>query len=141
MDAVPPAAAIRILLVEAHRLLAGALQSALSADSRVDVVGVAYDGAHAVELTKGLVPDVVVLDVDLPLEDSVEITRQICDANPDLRLLALVGPNTGAEAELSRAGAAGFIRKDRSAVDLADTVPQVASLVLAFSTTGTLVSH
>jgi DNA-binding NarL/FixJ family response regulator len=107
----------------------------------VDVIGVAHDGEHAVELTKGLVPDVVVLDVDLPLEDSVEVTRRICDANPELRLLALVGPDSGAESELSRAGAAGFIRKDRSAVDLAETVPQVASLVLAFSTTGSLVSN
>jgi DNA-binding NarL/FixJ family response regulator len=141
MEAVPPAAAIRILLVEAHRLLAGALQSALSADPRVDVVGVAYDGAHAVELTKGLVPDVVVLDVDLTAEDSVDIARQICEAKPELRLLALVGPDSGIEAELSRAGAAGFIRKDRSAVGLAETVPEVASLVLAFSTTGSLVSH
>ena len=141
MGAVPPAAAIRILLVEAHRLLAGALQAALSSDSRVDVVGVAHDGAQAVALTKGLAPDVVVLDTDLPLEDGVEVTRRICETDRDLRVLVLTGSEPRAQAELSQAGAAGFIRKDRSAVELADTIPEVASLVLAFSTTGTLVSH
>ena len=141
MGAVPPAAAIRILLVETHRLLAGALQAALSSDSRVDVVGVAHDGAQAVALTKGLAPDVVVLDTDLPLEDGVEVTRRICETDRDLRVLVLTGSEPGAQAELSQAGAAGFIRKDRSAVELADTIPEVASLVLAFSTTGTLVSH
>jgi hypothetical protein len=58
-------------------------------------------------------------------------------------LLALLGSGSdaNAESELARQGAAGFIRKDRSAVELAEMIPELASMVLAFSPTGTLVTH
>jgi DNA-binding NarL/FixJ family response regulator len=141
MGAVPPAAAIRILVVEAHRLFAEALRTKLASDSRLDVVGVAHDGSQAVALARKLSPDLVVLDVDLPLEDSIETTRLICETHPSIRLLALLGSNSGAEPELARQGAAGFIRKDRSAVELAEMIPEIASMVLAFDHTSSLVAH
>jgi len=141
MGAVPPAAAIRILVVEAHQLFAEALRAKLASDSRLDVVGVAHDGSQGVALARELSPDVVVLDVDLPLEDSVETTRLICETDPSIRLLALLGSNASAESELARQGAAGFIRKDRSAVELAEMIPEIASMVLAFNPTISLVAH
>jgi DNA-binding NarL/FixJ family response regulator len=143
MGAVPPAAAIRILVVEAHRLFAEALRAKLASDSRLDVVGVAHDGSQGVALARELSPDVVVLDVDLPLEDSIETTRLICEADPSIRLLALLdsGPDANAESALAHQGAAGFIRKDRSAVELAEMIPEIASMVLAFNPTISLVAH
>jgi DNA-binding NarL/FixJ family response regulator len=82
-----------------------------------------------------------VLDVDLPLEDSVETTRLIRETDPSVQLLALLGSDPSAESELARQGAAGFIRKDRSAAELAEMIPEIAAMALTFSRPGSLVTH
>jgi DNA-binding NarL/FixJ family response regulator len=107
------------------------MRSTLSSDPRLEVVGIASDGVEAVELARDLAPDVVVLDVDQLSLDGGEATRQICETDPSIRVLALVGPDSHVESDLARQGAAGFIRKDRSAAELAETLPEVASMVLA----------
>ena len=107
------------------------MRSTLSSDPRLEVIGIASDSDEAIELARDLSPDVVVLDVDQPSMDGSETTRLICETDPSIRVLALVGPDSQLESDLARQGAAGFIRKDRSAAELAETMPEVASLVLA----------
>ena len=77
------------------------------------------------------------MDLDLPVMDGIEATRLICEADPSTRVLVLASSDSIAESAQAReAGAVGFIRKEHSAVELAEAIPEVASLVLAFSGSG-----
>jgi DNA-binding NarL/FixJ family response regulator len=141
MGAAPPAAVIRILVVEAHRLFAEAMRTTLSTDPRLEIVGLAFDADEAVQLATDLSPDVVVIDVDLPAAQGADAVRRICEADPSTHLLALIGPASVDESALAHHGAVGFIRKDRSAAELVETIAEVASMVLAFSGTGSTVTR
>jgi two-component system, NarL family, nitrate/nitrite response regulator NarL len=142
MGAVPPGAVIRILLADGHQLFAEAMRATLMSDSRLEVVGLAFDGAEAVELARELSPDVVVIDLDLPVTGGIEATRLISEADPSIRVLVLASSDSAVEADEARqAGAAGFIRRERSAAEMTEAIPEVASLVLAFSATGSLAMH
>jgi two-component system, NarL family, response regulator DesR len=138
MGAAPPPAVRRILLVDDQQRFAEAMRATLTSDPRLEVVGIASDGAEAVELATDLSPDMVVMDVDMPVMDGVEATRRICEVDPSIRVLVLMSSDSIAEsAQAHEAGAVGFIRKDRSAVEPMEGIPEVASLALAFGGTGT----
>jgi DNA-binding NarL/FixJ family response regulator len=82
------------------------------------------------------------MDLDLPVMDGVEATRLICEADPSTRVLVLTSSDSIAESARARqAGAVGFIRKEQSAVELAEAIPEVASLVLAFSGTRSMATR
>ena len=133
MGTAPAAEAIRVLIVDDHRLFVEDLRATLSAEPRVEVVGVAFDGAEAIRLAAELSPDVVLMDIDIPAMNSIEATRCICDANPEVQVVIISG--TEARLDFGRARAAGagaFMRKDRSAAQLVDAVPEVSTLLLAF---------
>jgi len=133
MGAAPPAPAIRLLLADDHRLVVDALRVLLASDHRLEVVGAAHDGQQAVELAAELEPDVVLMDISMPVLDGIEATRRICAANPDIRVLILTGSDWDVDSARARqAGASGFILKERSAADLVDAIVEVSTLVMAF---------
>src|SRR5919202_1709600 len=106
-------APIRVLIADDHRLFAEALEAILAGESRIDVVGRARNGAEALELALELDPDVVLMDISMPVMDGVEATRRIREARPDACVLMLTGSNAAVDVDRSReAGAAGFITKD-----------------------------
>ena len=119
---------IRVLIADDHRLFAEALEAILSGDRRIEVVGRAGDGREAVELAAELQPDVVLMDVSMPLIDGVEATRQIRAADAAVCVLMLTGSNSRADVDRSRAaGASGYVTKDRIASELVDAILEVAS--------------
>ena len=80
-----PKEPLRVLIADDHRLFAEALEAILAADERIEVVGQAGDGGQAVELANRLGPDVVLMDVSMPVLDGFEATREIRDPDLDER--------------------------------------------------------
>jgi DNA-binding NarL/FixJ family response regulator len=81
---------IRVLIADDHRLFSEALEAILTADGRVEVVGHAADGAEAVKLALELEPDVVVMDISMPVMDGFQATRQIRKQQPQASICSPV---------------------------------------------------
>ena len=121
--------AVRVLLVDDHRLFAESLMSVLSEDERVDVIGIAANGAEAVRLAEDLQPDVILMDLRMPVMDGLEATRRIREAGLQCQILLLTGTETPVGAEdAAAAGANAFLRKERGVEELRQVFLEVASL-------------
>ena len=118
---------IRVVIADDHGLFAEALEAILTVDGRVEVVGRATDGGKAVELVERLEPDVVLMDISMPVVDGFEATRQIRSRVPDASVLILTGSNSRLDVDRSReAGASGYVTKDRIAAELVEAILDVA---------------
>jgi DNA-binding NarL/FixJ family response regulator len=117
---------LRVLIADDHRLFAEALEAILATDERIEVVGQAGDGSEAVELARRLDPDVVLMDVSMPVLDGFEATREIRAASDDTLVLMLTGSNSRADVDRSReVGASGYVTKDRIASELVAAIVEV----------------
>jgi len=117
---------VRVLIVDDHRLFSEALEAILATDERIAVVGQANDGGEGVELADKLEPDVVLMDVSMPVLDGFEATREIRAAREEVSVLMLTGSNSRADVDRSReAGAAGYVTKDRIASELVAAIVEV----------------
>lgn len=118
---------LRVLIADDHRLFAEALQAILASDERIEVVGQASDGGEAVALSRTLDPDVVLMDVSMPVLDGFEATREIRATSDDTHVLMLTGSNSKADVDRSReVGASGYVTKDRIASELVAAIVEVA---------------
>jgi DNA-binding NarL/FixJ family response regulator len=103
---------MRVLIVDDDGLMRAGLRAVLSSDDGIDVVGEAADGARAVGQTVALDPDVVLMDVRMPVLDGIEATRRIAVAAPRSRVLMLTTfEDDDYVLGALRAGAAGFVLK------------------------------
>jgi two-component system nitrate/nitrite response regulator NarL len=120
--------AIRVLIADDHRLFAEALEAILSGDTRIAVVGHAGDGREAVRLTHDLAPDVVLMDISMPVMDGIEAAREIRGNSAPSSVLMLTGSNSRTDVDRARkAGAAGYVTKDRIAAELIDAIVEIAA--------------
>jgi NarL family two-component system response regulator LiaR len=121
-------AAIRVLIADDHRLFAEALEAILAGDNRIKVVGQAGDGREAVRLAGDLKPDVVLMDISMPVLDGIEAARQISKADGKACILMLTGSNSRDDVDRARkAGAAGYVTKDRIAAELIDAIVEISA--------------
>jgi DNA-binding NarL/FixJ family response regulator len=119
---------IRVLVVDDEPLFVEMVQAMLDAEAEIEVVGKAGHGLDAVRLAGALGPDVVVMDISMPVMDGIEATRRIRDENPTASILILTGGANVAEIDRARkAGAAGYLTKDRIASDLIRELRAVAA--------------
>jgi DNA-binding NarL/FixJ family response regulator len=117
----------RVLLADDHQMLRQAVRRALE-DAGVDVAGEAGDGDQAVALTETLRPDVVLMDVSMPVLDGIEATRRISATGSRSKILVLTMHDEDAlRARALRAGAAGFLTKDCELKEVVDAVRAVDS--------------
>src|SRR5688500_12912962 len=127
--------AVRLLVADDHRLFAESLMSVLSEDERVEVVGIAGNGAEAVELAAELQPDVILMDLRMPVMDGLEATRKIRETGLPVQILLLTGTETpGGAEDAAEAGANAFLRKERGVEELRRVLVEVASLAAVLGT-------
>jgi DNA-binding NarL/FixJ family response regulator len=120
--------AVRVLIADDHKLFATSLMTVLCEDERVEVVGIAENGSQAVELVAELEPDVLLMDVRMPVMDGLEATRRIRKSHPSVQILLLTGTETPIESDVAAAGATAFLRKESSVQQLRQVFIEVASL-------------
>jgi DNA-binding NarL/FixJ family response regulator len=119
--------AVRVLIADDHRLFAEALEAILAADDRIELVGLAGDGEEAVRLAGEQRPDVILMDISMPLMDGIEAAKVIKADDGDVSILMLTGSNDRTDVDRARqAGAAGYVTKDRIAAELVEAILQVS---------------
>lgn len=117
---------ITVLLAEDHAIVREGFRKLLEAEGDFQVVGEADNGRTAVELTRKLRPDVVVMDIAMPLLNGLEATRQILKELPAARILILSAHNDDAYIQhLNAVGAAGYLIKQTSSNTLARAIREV----------------
>jgi two-component system, NarL family, response regulator LiaR len=119
---------IRVLIADDHEILRMGLAIFLEGFEDILLVGEAANGQEAVELCEKLIPDVVLMDISMPLMDGIAATRMIVGQNPQIAVVMLTSSfNGNNEEEALQAGARGYITKTANTIKIADTIRAVAS--------------
>jgi DNA-binding NarL/FixJ family response regulator len=119
---------IKVLLADDHTIVREGLRALLLADGGIQVVGEAINGREAVELATTLRPDIVVMDIAMPLLNGLEATRQILSVLPKTKILILSAHSDDAYIDrVIAVGAVGFLIKQTSAQILAKAIHEVSA--------------
>jgi DNA-binding NarL/FixJ family response regulator len=118
---------ITVLLAEDHAIVRQGLCGLLKADGHFSIVGEARTGREAVALAHQLRPDVILMDIAMPVLNGLEATRQILTANPAARIVILSAHSDDEYIErMCAAGVAGFLEKQTSAEILTKAIREIA---------------
>jgi DNA-binding NarL/FixJ family response regulator len=110
---------IRVLVVDDEQPFTEMVRALLEVEEGIEVVGSAPDGKRAVELALELAPDVIVMDISMPVMNGLDATREIRAQNPAASILILTGGSNVVDVDEARVvGAAGYLTKDRIAGEL-----------------------
>jgi two-component system, NarL family, nitrate/nitrite response regulator NarL len=119
---------IRIVVVDDEPLFVEMVQAMLGAEEGLEIVGTAADGEEGARLAAELAPDLVVMDISMPVMNGIDATREIRAQDPDACVLILTGGSNVTEIDRARiAGAAGYLTKDRIAGDLVNEIRRLGS--------------
>jgi len=119
---------IRVVVADDQAVVRGGLRMILEAQNDIEVVGEAANGTEAVERVRELEPDVVLMDIRMPVLDGIEATRRLSEAGARSRVLVLTTYGLDEYVyEALKAGAAGFLVKTDSPESLVEAVRVVAA--------------
>lgn len=118
--------AIRILIADDHHLVRQGLEALLTVKAGMEVVGQAENGEQAVKLARSLDPDIILMDLLMPVKDGIEATREIKSENPDARILIITSFSEDDNVyKAVKAGALGYLLKDSSPHELLQAIQDV----------------
>ena len=135
---------VRLVVVDDHPVVRAGIVGLLAGEPDIEVVGEAADGAQAVEMAIRLLPDVVLMDLRMPVLDGAGATEQILARAPQVRVVVLTTYETDTDIlRAVEAGATGYLLKDAPRDDLVEAVRAAArgQTVLAPSVARRLVSQ
>jgi len=117
---------IQVLIVDDHAIVRKGIRALLAEYKEIEVVGEASNGAEAVELVKRLRPDVILIDLVMPVMDGIEAIKQIVTSQPKARILVLTGyASENYVIPSIEVGALGYLLKDSQPEDLITAIRQV----------------
>jgi DNA-binding NarL/FixJ family response regulator len=125
---------VRVLVVDDHPIWRDGVRADLDSSGRAVVVGEATDGGEAIQRARETMPDVVLMDLNLPTVRGVDAIRQIVEESPHVKVLVLSA--TGEEADVLEAvkvGASGYLLKSATAGEIVDAVARVRAGEPVFS--------
>lgn len=119
---------INVLLVDDHELVRTGIAALLNAVEGISVIGVAGCGEQALLFTERLLPDVILMDVNMPGMGGVEACRRILQADAKVKIIALSAYNDGfIPGQLLKLGAMGFVSKNSPVEEMVDAIRKVMS--------------
>lgn len=117
---------IRVMIVDDHPIWRDGVKADLERDGVATVVAEAADGGEAIERAREAMPEVVVMDLNMPVVSGVDATRQIVEESPHTKVLVLSASGEEADVlEAVKAGASGYLLKSTTAAEIADAVRRV----------------
>jgi DNA-binding NarL/FixJ family response regulator len=117
---------IKVLICDDQPLVRESLMTTLGIEDGLEVVGQADNGADAVQKVEALQPDVVLMDIHMPIMDGIEATRRITGANANTRVVILTTRNSEKHVlDCLRSGASGYALKEGDSDDLATVIEKV----------------
>jgi two-component system, NarL family, response regulator NreC len=118
--------AVKILLVDDHQVLREGLRSLLERQPDMEVAGQAADGLTALRLVRELGPDLVIMDVNMPGMDGIDVTRLISRDHPGVKVLALsMYLRKTFVCEMFKSGAAGYLLKESTFAEVVEAIRTV----------------
>lgn len=117
---------IKVMIVDDHAILREGLKTLLDLSENVEVVGSASTGKEAIDMAARLSPDIVLMDIAMPVMDGIEATRRITKANPKIRIIVL-SQHDNREYVLSsiKAGASGYLLKKAVSAEIISAIEAV----------------
>ena len=116
---------IKVLLVDDHTVVLEGLRRILGLDPDIEVVSVARNGSEAISMATSLLPDVIVMDLKMPVMDGVSATRELKARFSNVRILMLTMCGDDLVEKAMEAGASGYLQKDSAPKEIANAVHQV----------------
>jgi two-component system, NarL family, response regulator NreC len=119
---------VKILLADDHKIVRDGLRSLLEKDNGLEVIGEAPNGQVAVELARELSPDVIVMDIGMPVMNGIEATERIIEDKSGAKVIGLsMHSDRRFVASMLEAGASGYLLKDCAFDELVDAIRTVLS--------------
>jgi DNA-binding NarL/FixJ family response regulator len=116
----------RVLIVDDHQVFRDGLKLVINNQSDMEVVGEAGNGEKAIALTRELRPDIILMDVKMPVMDGAETTSRILAEMPSMKILGMsIYDDDGFMANMLRAGALGYILKGCDSVELSNAIRRI----------------
>lgn len=116
---------IKVLLVDDYGMTLEGLKRILGLDPEIEVVGVAKNGNEAIAITSNLCPDVIVIDLKMPIMDGIDTTRELKKRFPSVMILILTMCAEDLIERAMEAGASGYLEKDTASKEISNAIHQI----------------